>query len=159
MRLFGHPVHPMLVAFPIALLGITPVWDVIAWRGLMADAAAAGYLCELAGLALGGLAVVPGVVDLIKIPQAEMSASKAALIHAGLALTMMSLFGIAFALRGVRAAAPDLTVIALEAAGAACLAVTGWFGGHLVFHHRLGVEAGAQGAGAAIGAEGAHRAK
>ena len=27
MRLFGHPVHPMLVAFPIALLAMTPVWD------------------------------------------------------------------------------------------------------------------------------------
>jgi uncharacterized membrane protein len=29
--------------------------------------------------------------------------------------------------------------IGVDAAGAACLAVTGWFGGHLVFDHGIGV--------------------
>jgi len=37
MRLFGHPVHPMLVAFPIALLALTPVWDALAWANVLRD--------------------------------------------------------------------------------------------------------------------------
>lgn len=56
MRLFGHPIHPMLVAFPVALLALAPVWDGIAWLGVMTDAKLAGYLCLLGGLIGGGLA-------------------------------------------------------------------------------------------------------
>jgi uncharacterized membrane protein len=139
MRLFGHPVHPVLVAFPIALLGLTPVWDVLAWAGAMADAPALGYDCELAGLIAAGLAIATGFADLMKIPEAETANTKAALLHAGLALTLVSIFGIAFALRGAHGAVPGALVIGLEAAGAACLAATGWFGGDLVFRRGVGV--------------------
>jgi len=140
MRLFGHPVHPMLVAFPIGLLALTPLFDALSCFGVMADAASAGYLCELAGLIGGGLAVITGFADFMKIPQSEHAAAKAAIIHASLALSMLSLFGVAFAVRGPRIAAATPLPLALEAAGAALIATTGWFGGHLVFSHGLGVD-------------------
>lgn len=139
MRLFGHPVHPMLVAFPIALLGLTPILDALAWAGVMADAAGAAYLCELAGLVGGGLAIVTGFADFMKIGQSEHATAKTAIIHASLAVTMLSLFGIAFALRGARTAAISAVPLGLEVAGAALLAAAGWYGGHLVFHHAVGV--------------------
>src|SRR5262245_59542773 len=103
MRLLGHPVHPILVAFPIALLALTPVFDGLSWLGVMADAAGAAYLCEAAGLIGGGLAVVTGFADFMKIPQEEKAAATVAIVHASLALCMLSLFGVAFALRGPRA--------------------------------------------------------
>ena len=140
MRLFGHPVHPMLVAFPIALLALTPVWDVLAWANVLHDGRTTAYYSEVAGLIAGGLAAIPGFADLIKIPQSEPANAKTALIHAGLALTMLSLFGIAFAFRGGAAGSPSVLVLGLEVAGALCLAVTGWFGGHLVFRRGVGVE-------------------
>jgi len=140
MRLFGHPVHPMLVAFPIALLALTPVWDVLAWASVLRDGRTTAYYSEAAGLIAAGLAAIPGFADLIKIPQSETANAKTALIHAGLALTMLSLFGIAFALRGGAAGSPSVLVLGLEVAGALCLAVTGWFGGHLVFRRGVGVE-------------------
>lgn len=139
MRFLGHPVHPMLVAFPIALLALTPVWDALSVFGVMADGRTAGYFCLLAGVIGGGLAAVPGFVDLVKIPQSEKKAATTALIHASLALTAVSLFGVALALRGGRLAAPSATVLGLEIAGALCLGATGWFGGHLVFRHGVGV--------------------
>jgi uncharacterized membrane protein len=142
MRLFGHPVHPMLVAFPVALLALTPIWDGIAWAGMMADAKTAGYFCALAGLVGGGLALVTGFVDLIKIPAAQVAAARVALIHASCALCALSLYGIAFAFRGGRAAVPGVGVLALEAAGALALIATGWLGGHLVFRHGVGVHTG-----------------
>lgn len=142
MRLFGHPVHPMLVAFPVALLALTPVWDGIAWAGLMLDARSAGYFCELGGLIIGGLALVTGFVDLIKIPASQPAAARVALIHASCALGALSCFGIAFAFRGGRVAVPDTGVLALEVAGALALVATGWLGGHLVFRHGVGVQSG-----------------
>ena len=71
MRLFRHPVHPMLVAFPIALLALTPVWDVLAWAGVMKDGRTTAYYSEAAGLIAAGLAAIAGFADLIKIPQSE----------------------------------------------------------------------------------------
>ena len=56
-----------------------------------------------------------------------------------------SLFGIAFTLRGARTAAVAPGVLALEVAGAALIGVTGWFGGHLVFGHGVGVDAARDG--------------
>ena len=145
MRLLGHPVHPILVAFPIALLALTPVLDLLPLLGVLGDAAGAAYLCELAGLVGGGLAIVTGFADFMKIPQAEKAAAKTAIIHASLALGMLSLFGIAFALRGARTAEVHPGVLALEVAGAALIGVTGWFGGHLVFGHGVGVDAARDG--------------
>jgi uncharacterized membrane protein len=141
MRLFRHPVHPMLVAFPIALLALTPVWDVLAVVGVMKEGRATAYYSEAAGLIAAGLAIIAGFADLMKIPQSETANAKVALIHAGLALTMVSLFGVAFAMRGGAAGQPGTWVLVLEAAGALCLAVTGWFGGDLVFRRGVGVEA------------------
>ncbi len=82
-----------------------------------------------------------GFADFMKIPQSEKAAAKTGIIHASLALGMLSLFGIAFALRGARTAAVGPGVLALEVAGAALIGVTGWFGGHLVFGHGVGVDA------------------
>src|SRR6185369_13408742 len=128
MRLFGHPVHPMLVAFPIALLGLTPIWDALAWARLLADAPALAYHSEVAGLIAGGLAVITGFADLLKIPQSETATARVALIHAGLALGVLSLFGIAFALRGAKTAPPSGLAFAIDVAGALALGATGWFG-------------------------------
>ena len=130
----------MLVAFPIALLALTPVWDGLAWVGVLQSGRTTAYYSEAAGLLAAGLAAIPGFADLIKIPQAETANARTALIHASLALTMLSLFGIAFALRGGVTGSPGVLVLGLEVAGALCLAVTGWFGGELVFRRGVGVE-------------------
>jgi uncharacterized membrane protein len=131
----------MLVAFPIALLALTPAWDGLAWTGIMASARVLAYYCEAVGLVSAALAIVAGFADLIKIPQAESATARAALIHAGLALAMVSLFGTAFALRGGLAASPRAAVTVLDALGALGLGATGWCGGDLVFRRGVGVDA------------------
>jgi len=140
MRLFGHPVHAALVAFPIALLGVTPLWDLGARFHLLAGGQVAGYFCLLGGLIGAGLAALTGFADFLKLADPRSAAAKAALTHAGVALTAVSLFGVAFALRGGRAAQPGAIPLVLEVAGALGLAATGWLGGHLVFHHAIGVD-------------------
>jgi uncharacterized membrane protein len=139
MRLLGHPVHPILVAFPIALLVLTPLWDGLAFFGI-AKLAPVGYWTELAGLVGGGLAAVTGLVDFMRLEEPSPELTKAALRHAGFAVATLTLFVIAFAFRGEVSREPNLLVVLLEVVGAVGLGVTGWLGGHLVFGFGVGVD-------------------
>jgi uncharacterized membrane protein len=134
MRILGHPVHAVLVVFPLGLLTLVPLWDLLAWVGVP-GAAHAGRFSEIAGLAGGVLAIVTGLVDLSRAEKSSAVESLATW-HASAAVSGICLFAIALALRAKSAWLP---IVALEAAGAACLAVAGWCGGHLVFHHGVAV--------------------
>ncbi len=136
MRALGHPVHAVLVAFPLGLLTLVPCWDALALFGTP-GASAAGYLSTVAGLVTGFLAVVTGSIDFVRAKKTA-AIEKLGLWHAAAAVTALSIFGIALVCRGKDHTAA-LPVVALEAAGVACLALTGWCGGHLVFHHGVAV--------------------
>jgi uncharacterized membrane protein len=137
MRLFGHPMHPILVCFPLAFLAVAPLCDALSWLGVAGDLTRVAYYLELFGLIGGGLALVTGFADFLRLKAPSAALTKAALTHAALAITMLSLFVLAWVLRGeMRAGLPAL---ASELVGAAVLGVTGWFGGHLVFGFGVGV--------------------
>jgi hypothetical protein len=74
----GHPVHMMVVHFPMAFLMGSAAFDVAAAVGLAVPAVVAGYLL-VAGLATGILAAAPGAVDFVTTvrPAGGRSASKA----------------------------------------------------------------------------------
>lgn len=62
-RVLGHPVHPMLIHFPIAFLVSTFVCDLIYWlTGNTAWSAATLYLLG-AALIMAALAAVAGFID------------------------------------------------------------------------------------------------
>lgn len=136
MRLFGHPLHAILVAFPLALLSLTPLWDVLAWAGV-GGAHWVAYLGMIAGLSIGVLAVVTGFIDFVRA-QKSAAVETAALWHAGFALTALYTFAVALVLRSADHTA-TLWAVVVEAVGAVTLGITGWFGGHLVFHHGVAV--------------------
>jgi uncharacterized membrane protein len=139
MRLFGHPVHPLVVAFPIALLALTPLWDGAAMLGIAPELALVGYWSELVGLVGGGLALVTGFVDFLTLKEPPPELTSAALRHAAFAMATLGLFVTAFVLRGGASGAVGPLVLGLEVGGALCLVATGWLGGHLVFKHGVGV--------------------
>jgi uncharacterized membrane protein len=139
MRLLGHPLHPMLVAFPLALLGLAPVCDVVACLGTGMRLAVVAHYLELSGLVGGVLAAVTGFADFYALDSPDPRLTKVALTHAGLALVTLSLFGLAFALRPPAGVIPPALPLVLELAGGALVFATGWFGGHLVFKFGVGV--------------------
>ena len=62
-QIAGHPIHPMLIPFPIAFLVSTFVCDLIFWRtGNSAWSTAALYLLGVA-LVMAALAAVAGLID------------------------------------------------------------------------------------------------
>lgn len=140
MRFLGHPVHAIVVAFPIALLAMAFVWDALAWLGLEPALAFVGYYSELAGLVLGALAIVTGLAELVR-PELSSALRSKALRHAAVALGAVTLFALAFALRRKAGATalPSDVVFGLEAAGAVTLALAGFLGGDLIFRDGVGV--------------------
>ncbi|HVW30473.1 MAG TPA: DUF2231 domain-containing protein [Polyangiaceae bacterium] len=136
MRVFGHPLHAVLVAFPIGLLTLVPCWDALALLGV-SGAGIAGYLSEIAGLIAGVLALLTGSIDFALAKKSE-AVENLGLLHATAAVTALSVFAVALVFRSKDHGA-TLPAVALEAAGVVCLSLAGWCGGHLVFHHGVGV--------------------
>src|SRR5690349_17147249 len=64
-RIGGHPVHPMLVPFPIAFFSAALVTDIVYWRtaNLMWSHFSSWLIAG--GLAMGALAALAGLVDFL----------------------------------------------------------------------------------------------
>jgi uncharacterized membrane protein len=136
VRIAGHPVHPMLVPFPIALWVFSLLCDLVyAFGGGVAWDRAAFY--TLAGGIVGALAAaVPGLIDYRAI--ISPATKRIATWHLSLNLTLVVLFSIDLWLRtwmAPRAALPLL----LSVVGVALLGVSGWLGGELVYVRSVGV--------------------
>lgn len=136
IRLFGHPIHQMLVAFPLGLLGGSVAFDLLAHlldRPLMS--VVAHYLIS-AGLLTGLLAAPFGTVDWLAIPNGTRAKSVGRL-HALGNVLVLGLFGASWWLRREAPAEPGLMAQCLSFAGALLSLLTAWLGGELV--DRLGV--------------------
>ena len=69
-KLFGHPIHPMLIVFPLGLLATSVVFDIIylatkngRWTEIAEYMIGAGIICGL-------VAAVFGLVDWLGVPSA-----------------------------------------------------------------------------------------
>src|SRR5436305_15108480 len=68
-RLLGHPIHPMLIVFPLGLLTVAAIFDIIyvsTHNGHWADLS---YWMIASGIIGGLIAAVFGVVDWFGIPE------------------------------------------------------------------------------------------
>ncbi|MFZ5896973.1 MAG: DUF2231 domain-containing protein [Myxococcota bacterium] len=135
MRLLGHPLHALLVAFPIGLLALIPLWDGLAWLLAARELALVAYYSEVAGVVAAALAALVGFWDLLKLEADEL---RIGIRHALGVIAACSAFGGALALREPTEL-PSAIVCSLDGMGAVLLAVGGWFGAELVFGHGVGM--------------------
>lgn len=142
----GHPIHPMLVAFPIAFLSGALVFDLVgwftAWRTWWTTAA---YL-SIAGIATGLVAAVPGLIDYWLVVPPASSGKQRATYHMVVNVTSLVAFIIAWLLRGP-SLAPTAGTLVLEILGIVAVTAGGWLGGTLVFRNQIGVDHRYAGAG------------
>jgi len=135
----SHPLHPILVSFPIAFLIGTFVSDVIGKISGISTFWQTGYYLEIAGIVMGLIAAIPGLIDYLFTVPPKSSAKKRGLKHALLNVSHLILFFIAFLIRINEN--PDTTLILiLEAAGVILIFITGWLGGTLVYCNQIGVD-------------------
>src|SRR5579884_4235516 len=96
----SHPIHPMLVAFPIGLWVVSFILDVIGKINGDSSFWAAGFYC-LIGAAL---AAITGAIDLFTVVPPHSSARDRGYIHGGLNVLALIVFIVVAARRGNAAA-------------------------------------------------------
>jgi uncharacterized membrane protein len=138
----GHPIHPMLVPFPIASLVGALIVDIVFWSTGDPFWARAGVWLLLAGVVSGALAAVFGLADFLA--HARIRSLWAAWAHmiGNAAAVLLAIWN-----ASQRWDDPTLGVlpvgIVLSALVVLILLFTGWLGGELAFRHRIGVVADA----------------
>lgn len=138
--LFGHPAHPMLLPFPLAFLTGAFLFDAAGWLlGNPAWWATGSHLAPL-GVATALLAAVPGFVDYLYTVPPRSSGRKRATRHMAANLTAVTLFAMAWVIRGELATGPTIGVVAIETIGVLVLAAGGYMGGTLVTRNMISVD-------------------
>jgi uncharacterized membrane protein/nitrite reductase/ring-hydroxylating ferredoxin subunit len=136
----SHPIHPMLVAFPIAFLCGALAFDaagrLLGWPGGWTTGA---YL-SLAAIAAGLVAAVPGLVDYLYTVPPNSSSRARATQHLLINISALSVFALGWAFRDGATLAPGTGTLLLEAAGVGLITLGGWLGGTLVFRNQIGVD-------------------
>jgi uncharacterized membrane protein len=134
-KLFGHSIHQMLIVFPLGLLGMAVIFDVIYFaRG--GTWSIASYDMIAAGVVGGLVAAVFGFIDWLGIPAGTRAKGIGAWHGCG-NVVVVTLFAISWWLRRPDAGNPTTLAFALGLVGLLIALVTGWLGGELV--SRLGV--------------------
>jgi uncharacterized membrane protein len=143
IKLLGHPIHPMLIVFPLGLLATAVIFDVLYWATGNGDLATFSYWAIAGGL-VGGLAAgLFGLIDFLALPT-DTRAKRVALAHGGGNLVVLALFALSFFARaGSPQYLPNAVPLVLGLLGVGLALVTAWLGGELVFRLRVGVTDGA----------------
>ena len=141
-KLFGHPIHPMLIAFPLALLTTSFIFDIIyllTGNGKWSEIA---FWMIAAGVISGLAAAVPGLIDWLAIPSGTR-AKRIGLWHGVGNVVVIVLFGLSWLLRADAPGEPGAIPIVLSLVGVGLAGLTGWLGGELVDRLGVGVDEGA----------------
>jgi uncharacterized membrane protein len=141
-KLFGHSIHQMLIVFPLGLLGMGVIFDLIHFSTDDATFAAVAYWMMIAGLAGGALAAPFGLIDWIGIP-AGTRAKAVGAAHGIGNVIVLSLFLISVVMRSKAITTPEAVAYACSFAGLVLALGTAWLGGELVTRFGIGVHADA----------------
>ncbi|MFW5680118.1 MAG: DUF2231 domain-containing protein [Pseudomonadota bacterium] len=133
----GHPIHAMMVHFPIALVFATLGIDLFFWYTgdpfwLRVGLWSAGF-----AFATGVAAGAVGLVELLLVKGIRIRI--ASWTHAVVAMMLLAIVGTNW---GVRIVAPDAVLphgLALSLLGTVFTGLAGWHGARLVFDHGIGI--------------------
>ncbi|RZJ15879.1 MAG: DUF2231 domain-containing protein [Haliea sp.] len=134
----SHPIHPILVPFPIAFLMSVFASDLAYWYLQDPFWARVSLWLAGAGAVTGIIAGAAGTLELLLVSAIRRRA--AAWSHFVVAIMLLS---VAVANWGMRLPDPDGMVVPwglyLSGLGTLLVGVAGWLGGTLVFEHQVGV--------------------
>jgi uncharacterized membrane protein len=137
VALVGHPIHVMMVHFPIAFVIATLGVDVFYWWS-------GDPFWERVGLWSAGFAFLTGVAASV-VGTAELllvrgiRLREASWSHAVAAMTLVAITGANWGVRLIEPADVLTHGLALSALASVMTGFAGWHGGKLVFDHGVGV--------------------
>ena len=142
--IFKHPIHPMLIVFPIGLWIFSLACDLIRLAGVPGDAWSVVAFYSMVGGLIGALlAAVPGFIDYLFYKGGTPPVKPMAQTHMAINLTAVVLYAINIWLRiGDPTSINTLMSfpILLSIIGVALIFVSGWLGGQMVHVYGVGVE-------------------
>jgi uncharacterized membrane protein len=142
-KLFGHPLHQILIVFPLGLLATSLILDVMYLSTKNPRWSDFSFILSGAGVAGGVIASVFGLVDWLAIPLTTR-AKRVGAIHGAGNIFVMFLFGASWILRyDAPLHQPSLLALVLSFTGGFLTVFTAWLGGELVSRLGVGVDDGA----------------
>jgi len=141
VKAFGHPIHQMLIVFPLGLLATSVIFDILYFSQNQTNFAIAAYYTMAAGIIGAILAAVFGLADWLNVPSGTR-AKTVGLWHGCGNLIVTLLFLTSWYLRR-DIVMPNSTTLTLSIIGVLLALVTGWLGGEMVDRLGIGVDEGA----------------
>jgi uncharacterized membrane protein len=138
-KIAGHPIHPMLIPFPVACFVLTLVSDLAFWKTADPFWASASLWLLGIGLIMAALAAVAGVIDFVGDERIRVLSD--AWLHAGgnILAVLIELYNwYSRYQHGDAAIVP--TGLTLSLVVVLALLFTGWKGWEMVYRHRVGVK-------------------
>jgi uncharacterized membrane protein len=142
VKALGHSVHPMLIVFPLGVLGMAVIFDIVTLVTNQTGWSTAADYMIVGGVLSGLLAAVFGFIDWLAIP-ANTRARRVGAWHGITNVVVVGLFAVSWWLRRGHADAPGNSALALSFAGLVLALLSGWLGGELVERLGMGVDSGA----------------
>jgi uncharacterized membrane protein len=139
INFLGHPVHPMLIVFPLGLLPTAVACDIIYLVRNNPNWAHISYWLVAAGVLSGIVAAFFGIADWLALP-AGTRAKRLGGWHARVNIVMLILFAISWWLRRSAPDHPSTLAIGLGVVALLFGAIGGWIGGELVYRLSVGVD-------------------
>ncbi|MGI9115445.1 MAG: DUF2231 domain-containing protein [Chthoniobacterales bacterium] len=139
INFLGHPAHPMVITFPLGLLPVAVLFDIIylcTGHGHWADFS---FWLIAVGVLGGLLAAVFGIADWIGL-ESGTRAKRIGLLHGLINVVVVALFAVSWFMRKPMPTAPSLTAIVLGIVALLFALFAAWLGGELVYRLSVGVD-------------------
>jgi uncharacterized membrane protein len=139
-KLGGHPLHPMLIPFPMALLVATFVCDLVFWSTGDTFWARAAFWALSAAMVTALIAALAGFMDFLGNSRIRALSDAWQHMLGNLAAVVLAAVNLWLRYTGDYAQAILPWGLALSALVVLMLLYTGWKGGELVYRHRVGMQ-------------------
>ncbi len=137
VRIANHPIHPMLIPFPIGLWIFSLVADIIYMGGRNPAWATVAYYSMAGGIIGAIVAAIPGFMDFLAMDSSRTKSI--AQRHMLFNVIALLLFIWNFFLREPGAVVSGFPFF-LSIVGVLLIVVSGWLGGHMVYVHGMAVD-------------------
>src|SRR5688572_1320016 len=142
-KLFGHPIHPMLVVFPLGLLASAVLFDILYLTTANPAFPTVSFYMIATGVIGGLLSALFGFIDWLALPN-NSRAKNIGLWHGIGNFVIVVMFAISWLLRRNNPnLVPDGLALILSIAGVGLALITWWIGGELVYRLGVAVDPGA----------------
>jgi uncharacterized membrane protein len=144
VTVLGHPLHAILTDLPIGCLALAFLWNVVAVLVNDQPWYAMTFWAMLSGLVLVVPTALVGLLDYTKVLERRHPGRGTATFHLVANVSASLFFLLSLVLRGgpgPLAGATKVVTLLLALVGILLLAVGGFLGGRLVYHHGVGVSA------------------